>query len=504
MRFLLRSLLTVLACVAVAVGVTYWLVGWDLAGKPHPVAVAAPSSAGAVQPPSPYPRPGLTTFPNPNAPPSSSARVFIDPVAFDALILAAVAPFTDRVRDQGSLREYRQAIAHRDERAKARLEKALDCLRLDPTPTTAQASSALWIYRQLAFVAMFEGAHDAAASWLQKGPAMARTPGVPPEVPAHMAGLLDINAMRRGEQDNCIACVGPSSCIFPISPEARHTRPAGSRQAVRWFTEYLDNWPGDLRVRWLRNLAEMTLGDYPDRVPPRYRIPLQPFRSKLDVGRFENVATPVGHGASLEVNRGDGTFEDRSAKSGLDDQVYALNVARADSDNDGRLDLFVSNMDSPARLYHNEGNGTFRDVAPELGIVGPPKGFTCLCWDYDNDGRLDLFVGDFNSSGAEVVADYLGPPVRWDNHAHLYHNLGPGGFREVSREVGLARPMAVMSVNAGDIDNDGDLDLHFGTGWMNLSGLVPDLTYVNVGGHFEDVTDSSGTGQKGHGVSFAD
>ena len=129
-----------------------------------------------------------------------------------------------------------------------------------------------------------------------------------------------------------------------------------------------------------------------------------------------------------------------------------------------------------------------------------------MFWDYDNDGRLDLFIGDYSSNLSEVVADYLGLPVHSDDHAHLYHNLGTGGFREVSREAGLARPMPVMSVNAGDIDNDGDLDLHLGTGWMSLSGLVPDLMYANVDGRFEDVTDSTGTGhlQKGHGVSFAD
>ena len=163
-------------------------------------------------------------------------------------------------------------------------------------------------------------------------------------------------------------------------------------------------------------------------------------------------------------------------------------------------------MEGAARLYHNHGDGTFVDVAPDLGIVGPPHGFTCMFWDYDNDGRLDIFVADYSSNLAEVVADYLGLPVYSEDHAHLYHNLGTGGFREVSREAGLARPMPTMSVNAGDIDNDGDLDLYLGTGWMSLSGLVPDLMYINVGGRFEDVTESSGTGhlQKGHGVSFAD
>jgi hypothetical protein len=129
-----------------------------------------------------------------------------------------------------------------------------------------------------------------------------------------------------------------------------------------------------------------------------------------------------------------------------------------------------------------------------------------MFWDYDNDGRPDLFVCNWGGSLAEWVGDRLGLPTGQDQHAHVYHNLGDGGFREVSRDLGLARPMPVMSVNAGDIDNDGDLDIHLGTGWMSLSGLVPDQTFVNDGGEFADVTESTATGhlQKGHGVSFAD
>jgi hypothetical protein len=152
------------------------------------------------------------------------------------------------------------------------------------------------------------------------------------------------------------------------------------------------------------------------------------------------------------------------------------------------------------------GNGTFHDVASSAGVQGPPHGFTCMFWDYDNDGWLDIFVADYGGSLAEFVADRIGLAVQTENHAHLYHNLGPRGFREVSREVGLARPMPVMSVNSGDINNDGFLDLYLGTGWMNLSGLVPNFMFVNVGSRFEDVTESTGTGhlQKGHGVSFAD
>ena len=400
----------------------------------------------------------------------------------------------------------------------------------------------------------------------------------------------------------------------------------------------------------------MTLGEYPEQVPPAYLISLDRFRSKLAMQRFENVATRVGlaargpnlaggsifddfngddrpdlfmtsidadRGASLFINRGDGTFEDRSAAAGLGEQVYALNVARADYDNDGkpdvlllrgawetsarlsllrnkgegvfedvtmpsglgeplstesaawgdydddgrldlfvcgeyhgdapdaangcrlyhnqgdgtfrnvagqagvinervakgsawgdydgdgRLDLFVSNLDAPCRLYHNEGNGTFRDVAREMGVAGPRHGrsFACWFWDYDNDGRLDLFVNDYHAQLADVVADSIGLKGEDPGHPHLYRNMGEQGFREVSRDVGLDRPIAAMGANFGDIDNDGYLDAYFGTGWMSYSGLVPNVMLKNVEGRrFEDVTDATGTGhlQKGHGVSFAD
>ena len=187
----------------------------------------------------------------------------------------------------------------------------------------------------------------------------------------------------------------------------------------------------------------------------------------------------------------------------------AKGSAWGDYDGDGRLDLFVSNIDGPCRLYHNEGDGHFRDVAPGLGVSGPShyQSFSCWFWDYDNDGRLDLFVNDYTSTLVDVVAFHLGlrsprsrPPSPVPQH-------GARGFRDVSEDAGLNRPIPAMGANFGDIDNDGFLDAYFGTGWMSYSGLVPNVMLKNVDGRrFEDVTDSTRTGhlQKGHGISFAD
>ncbi len=185
---------------------------------------------------------------------------------------------------------------------------------------------------------------------------------------------------------------------------------------------------------------------------------------------------------------------------------WAKGAVWGDYDDDGDLDLYVSNTKGPNRLYRNNGNGTFTDVAPDLGLTEPNNSFSCWFWDYDNDGRLDLFVTGFYATLQDIVADMLGQPSKGER-PRLYRNLGPAGFKDVAAEVGLNRVTLPMGSNFADIDNDGFLDVFLATGRPPYSVLVPDLMFKNVNGQrFEDVTTSTGTGhlQKGHGVSFAD
>jgi tetratricopeptide (TPR) repeat protein len=576
--------------------------------------------------------------------------------------LGLASVFTDSVDDHKSLPQLGAAIQSRGGRGLAVLQKQLDQRDAGSKLRGKQVLDPCQLHLKIGTLLVHEGRLNEAADSFQKALNASQSTRMPAAWRSELAAVLGIVALRRGEVDNCIACVGPSSCIFPIAPEAVHSHTAGSRDAIAHFTSYLQEFPDELRIRWLLNLAYMTLGEYPAKVPPNYFIPLDTFQSGMEIGRFENVAPLVGlisrgpnlaggsvfddftgdglpdlfitsldadRGASLLVNRGDGTFEDRSHAAGLDDQMYALNAARADYDNDGDLDvlllrggweapmrlsllrndghgrfedvtlasglsepiatesaawgdydndglidvfvcgeylspegeeggmtapqpcnrcrlyrnrgddtfvdvaasagvvnegcakgsawgdydgdgwldLFVSNMGGPCRLYHNEGNGTFRDVAPELGVKAPERGFACWFWDYDNDGRLDLYINDYSIYLEDFVAIALGRPPSRPSRPRLYRNLGAAGFRDVTVEVGLDRAVMPMGCNFGDIDNDGYLDVYLGTGRMSFASLVPNLMLKNVGGRrFEDVTISSGTGhlQKGHGISFAD
>ncbi len=130
-----------------------------------------------------------------------------------------------------------------------------------------------------------------------------------------------LTALRMGENDNCVLCRGESSCIFPIAPRPCTPIPPARALAIEHFTEYLEQFPDDLEVRWLLNLAHMTLGEYPDKVDPRHRLGAgRLFQSEFDIGRFRDIGHLVG------VNR-----FNQSGGAIMDD-----------FDNDGLLDLVVT------------------------------------------------------------------------------------------------------------------------------------------------------------------
>src|SRR5262249_25165774 len=142
-------------------------------------------------------------------------------------------------------------------------------------------------------------------------------------------------------------------------------------------------------------------------------------------------------------NRGDGTFEDRTEAAGLTGQLGGLALFQADYDNDGRLDLFIPRgawLDAPIRpsLLRNVG-GRFEDVAAAAGLLDPINAHAA-CWaDFDNDGHVDLFVA------AEKGTN------------RLYHSRGDGTFEEVARTAGVAGSAEAFAKGAAwiDFDNDG-------------------------------------------------
>ena len=227
-------------------------------------------------------------------------------------------------------------------------------------------------------------------------------------------------------------------------------------------------------------------------------------------------------------NNGDGTFSDVAAEAGVQNYGFTKSVIWGDYNADRLLDLYVSNFKGVNRLYRNNGDGTFTDVAAELNIDLPMRSFPAWFWDFDNDGRLDLYVSAYSAGISHLVANALDisigappsavevestttyhnrPDPSEDGLAHLYRGDGRGGFEEVGRQHNLVQPNAPMGSNFGDLDNDGYLDFYLGTGYPDYKNLMPSIMYRNRGGiDFTDVTYAGGFGhlQKGHAVVFAD
>jgi hypothetical protein len=210
--------------------------------------------------------------------------------------------------------------------------------------------------------------------------------------------------------------------------------------------------------------------------------------------------------ARLYRNEGNGTYVDIAAEAGVTNDLQGKGVSAGDYDNDGDMDLYVSNV-GPNRLYRNDGGMKFTDVAVPAGVIEPVgRSFVPFFFDYDDDGWLDLWVGAYDTQPSDLAADLLGLP-RTSHSPRLYHNEHDGTFTDHAAEYGLDHPYAPMGCNFGDIDYDGWLDIYLGTGDPEYTSLMPNVMLWNDHGkRFLDVTKQTRLGhlQKGHGVSFVD
>jgi len=207
-------------------------------------------------------------------------------------------------------------------------------------------------------------------------------------------------------------------------------------------------------------------------------------------------------------NRKDGTFEDVTASSGLDDAGYGMGACFGDIDGDGLVDVAVTNF-GPNRLYRNLGDGVFEDVSSQAGFDDDRWGASCAFADYDQDGDLDLYVVNYYQYSKEIHRECgnpefpsFCPPDYFPGDTDLlYRNRGGGRFEEVSREVGATGQDPTLSKGLGarwfDFDDDGDLDLYV------ANDLTPNNLYRNDDGQFAAIGMASGGALNQNGVPEA-
>jgi hypothetical protein len=216
-------------------------------------------------------------------------------------------------------------------------------------------------------------------------------------------------------------------------------------------------------------------------------------------GPLPGTPRPPGTAHSLLYrNRGDGTFQDVTARAGVANASgYGAGCTAGDFDNDGHPDLYVTNFGDSV-LFRNRGDGTFEDVTDKAGVKNGLYGAGAAWADYDNDGRIDLYVTnyvDFTMDDEKYCGDvrvgrrsYCHPDAYGGLPDALFHNEGDGAFKEVSRQVGIWDPNGKgLGVVWFDLDHDGDVDLYV------TNDATPNMLYRNEGnGRFANITLLSG------------
>ncbi|MDQ8204748.1 FG-GAP-like repeat-containing protein [Pelagicoccus sp. SDUM812003] len=312
--------------------------------------------------------------------------------------------------------------------------------------------------------------------------------------PQMVAEILKIEALcylRLGEQENCLHNHNADSCLFPIKDGGVHSREFGSRKAIEKLEQLLEIEPTPYAI-WLLNIAYMTLGEYPDQVPASWRLPPEKIQSEQQIARFPDVAGPLGldvddlsggvvmedfdqdgyldllasswgEGRQLRYfrNNGDGSFSELTDQAWLSGLTGGLNMTPGDYDNDGLVDVLVlregwlgKDGRFPNSLLRNNGDNTFTDVTEQSGLLSFHPTQTATWFDFNNDGWLDIFIGN------ETV-----PESGAADPCELYRNNGDGTFTECAAEHGLDIKDWIKGVVSGDFNNDGRPDLY-------LSSLV--------------------------------
>src|SRR5262249_20054183 len=193
-----------------------------------------------------------------------------------------------------------------------------------------------------------------------------------PDMVPEMLEVLGTAYFHKAEMKNQVYRNPGDRCLFPPRKTFRFPNTADSEQAISYFTKFLARKPDNQEVRWLLNLAYMTLGRYPGGVPSKYLIPPSAFQSKENIVRFTDVAPAAGLNSFSE----------------------AAGVIADDFDNDGLIDVITSSFDPCEHLhfFHNNGDGTFIDRAVQAGLGEQLGGLNIIQADYNNDGCLDFLV----------------------------------------------------------------------------------------------------------------